>query len=132
ALLDVRDWPLARLDAFEEVLHVRPDRGRDVPFEVLFGAIFRVLIQLVDDGFRDRRLLLAGFGEGVPHDARLERPLVAEEHRAPGEPRPGGIAPRAMRPDDAQVWKLERRLLGVGDVGFAVLVDEDAAGRRDP
>src|SRR5829696_5191592 len=54
ALLDIGNRLLARLDAGQEILHVRADRRRNVGLEILLRAIFRELLELVGDIFVQR------------------------------------------------------------------------------
>ena len=48
ALLDVGDWPLgAVIDAFQKIQHVVADRWSDMTFQILFCAVFGILLVLV-------------------------------------------------------------------------------------
>src|SRR5258706_3892995 len=129
ALFDVGDGLAARSDGGKKILHVAADGGGYVCFEVFLGLILRILFELVGDIFVDE--LSVVWLEVVAHDAGLESAFVPIEGGAPLIFWIGWIAPGAMLPDNLKIAEIERRLLSVGDIGFALFVDENAAGRAD-
>ncbi len=131
ALLDVGHRPAARGDGVQEIELMPAIRRCHVPLQVLLGLVLRVLLLLEQRLAGKGWLLLAVREEIVTIHAHLERAAFAVDGGAPRIFRVGRWAPGAMLPDDGELVEIESRGLRVGDVRFAVLLDEDAAGRRN-
>ena len=129
ALFDGGDGLRASVDGRQEILHVMADGRRDVAFEILFGAVFRILFKFVSDVAMDGRAAVCR-NEVVAVDTGFEGAFVAVEGGAPGVFGIGRISPGAVLPDDAQIVEVEGSCLGIGDVRFARFVFEDAAEMR--
>ncbi len=124
-LLDVGHRLGTAAAALEQVAHVPADGRGAVLLEVLLGLVLRVLVELHAHVFVDRGPV-ALRRVVVAEDAGLEGALVAVERGAPGVLRIAALAPGPVGPAHLQVAEIEGRRLGVGDVGPAGLVDQDA------
>ena len=107
------------------------DRGSDMPFQVLLSSVFRVFLILVSH-VAMLSLRAAHGREIVTKHIHLQRPLVSVERRPPRMLRIVCLTPTAVLPNHSQILEIEGRGLRIGDIGFARLIDKDAAGRCDP
>src|ERR1700761_4475544 len=121
----------ARVNRGKKVLHMMADGGRDVFLQLGFRLVFGVLFQLKGHVFVNR-LSAAEGNKVISHHAYLKRSFITVKRRAPWIIRICSLAPTAMLPHDAKILKIEGGSLGIGDVGLALLVDEDSTGGIDP
>src|SRR5206468_12951819 len=96
-----------------------------------FGLVFGGFVIFVRVLACFRRFLSAGRLEGVIVHVAVEPAFVAVKGRATRELGIIGFTPSAVLPNDFQVAEVESGQLGIGDVGLALLVDQDAARGGD-
>jgi hypothetical protein len=130
ALLDVGNGARAIVDGIQEIDPMPAHGGGDMFFEIFLGFVLGIFLEFVEDVALER-FSAAERGEIVAENAGFESPFVAVEGGAPLVFGVGGSAPGAMVPGDLEIAIIEDGGLGIGDIGFAVFVDEDAAGGGD-
>lgn len=131
ALFDVRDWLAAFFDRGQEIQHVQACGGRSIQLDVLFRNVLWELL-LFEQTVEMERLLIFGPGDEIrAHGARLKSSVFAVDEKRPRIIGIGRGAPCAVLPNGVEIIELEHRSLRVRDIRFAVLLNENAAGRSD-
>src|SRR5258706_14574931 len=123
-------WARARGDGAQEVLHVSANGWRYVLLQILLRFIFRILLQLVCHITVDRLALVERY-KIIAVDARFKRTLVTIKGCAPGVLGVARLTPGAMLPDHRQIIRVKGCRLGVWDVCFAPLINQNTAVGSD-